>query len=112
MLGQTTLNNPCRGYYQGNNYGQFRVRSCGRGRGNYHGCGYGRSNYRGNNNYQYHQYYDHDNDNSLINMAHHVHYAVVIITPPKHCFKGEHYINNIMEKMYTSGHQSQQRGLY
>ena len=47
-----------------------------------------------------------------INMAHHVHYAVAIITPPKHCFKGEHDINDIMEKMNISGHQSQSSGLY
>ena len=31
--------------HQGNNYGQFRGRSCGRGRANYHGCGLGRSYY-------------------------------------------------------------------
>ena len=55
-------NNPCRGYHQGNNYGQFRGGSHGHGRVNYHGHGCGRSNYRGNNNYQCHQYYDHDND--------------------------------------------------
>ena len=49
---------------------------------------------------------------SMINMAQHVHYVVAIIIPPKHCFKGEHDINNIMEKMSISGHQSQQSGLY
>ena len=31
---------------------------------------------------------------------------------PKHCFKGEHDINDIMEKMNISGHHSQQSGLY
>ena len=31
---------------------------------------------------------------------------------PKHCFKGEHEINNIMEKMNINGHQSQSGGLY
>ena len=31
---------------------------------------------------------------------------------PKHCFKGEHDINNIMEKKNISGHQSQQSNLY
>ena len=51
-----------RNYQQGNNYGQFRGRSHGHGRGNYHRCSCGRSNYRGNNNYQYHQYYGHDDD--------------------------------------------------
>ena len=49
---------------------------------------------------------------SLINMAHHVHYVVAIITPPKCCFKGEHDINDIMEKINIGGHQSQQSSLY
>ena len=31
---------------------------------------------------------------------------------PKHCFKGEHDINDIMEKMNINGHQSQSSGLY
>ena len=47
-----------------------------------------------------------------INMVHHVHYVVAIITSPKHCFKGEHDINDIMEKMNITGHQSQSSGLY
>ena len=37
--------NPHRNFQQGNNYGQFRGRSCGCGRGNYHGHGHSRSNY-------------------------------------------------------------------
>ena len=49
---------------------------------------------------------------SLSNMALHVNYVVATITPPKHCFKREHYINNIMKKMNISGHQSQQNSLY
>ena len=40
-----------------------------------------------------------------INMVHHVHYV-------QHCFKGEHDINDIMEKMNISDHQSQSSGLY
>ena len=31
---------------------------------------------------------------------------------PKPCFKGEHDINDTMEKMNISGHQSQSNGLY
>ena len=31
---------------------------------------------------------------------------------PKHCYKGEHDINNIMEKMSINPHQSQQSNLY
>ena len=46
------------------------------------------------------------------NMACLVLYAEAIITPPKHCFKGEHDINDIMEKMNINGHQSQSSGLY
>ena len=30
---------------------------------------------------------------------------------PKHCYKGEHDINNIMEKMSINPHQSQQSNL-
>ena len=36
-----------------------------------------------------------------INTVHHVHYVVA----PKHCFKGEHDINDIKEKMNISRHQ-------
>ena len=39
-------------------------------------------------------------------------YAVDITIPPKHCYKGEHDINNIMEKMSINPHQSQQNNLY
>ena len=45
---------------------------------------------------------------SLINMARYVHYLVAIIIPQTR----EHDINDIMEKMNISGHQSQQSGLY
>ena len=31
---------------------------------------------------------------------------------PKHCYKGEHDINNIMKKMSINPHQSQQSNLY
>ena len=31
---------------------------------------------------------------------------------PKHCFRGEHDINDIMEKMNINGHQSQSSSLY
>ena len=54
--------NPHRNFQQGNNYGQFRGRSCDHGRGNYHGHSHGRSNYQGNKNYQYHQHYGHDDE--------------------------------------------------
>ena len=47
-----------------------------------------------------------------INIVHHVHYAVATIHSPKHCFKGEHDINDIMEKMNINGHQSQSGSSY
>ena len=31
---------------------------------------------------------------------------------PKHCYKGKHDINNIMEKMSINPHQQQQGNLY
>ena len=46
---------------------------------------------------------------SQINMAHHVHYVVAIITPPNIVLR-ESIINEIMEKMNISGHQSQPSG--
>ena len=39
-------------------------------------------------------------------------YAADLTIPPKHCYKGEHDINNIMEKMSINPHQSQQNNLY
>ena len=46
------------------------------------------------------------------NMALPAVYAADLIIPPKHCYKGEHDINNIMEKMSINPHQSQQNNLY
>ena len=39
-------------------------------------------------------------------------YAADSTIPPKHCYKGEHDINNIMGKMSINPHQSQQLNLY
>ena len=76
---------------------QTRGRSC------------GRTNYHNHNNYQY-QYYTHDQQTeqygppcSLCGGFNH---------SPKHCYKGEHDINNIMEKMGINPHQQQQGNLY
>ena len=62
-----------------------------------------------NGTYQY-QYYTHDQQPeqygppcSLCGSFHH---------SPKHCYKGEHDINNIMEKMSINPHQQQQGNLY
>ena len=46
------------------------------------------------------------------NMALPAVYAVDLLIPPKHCYKGEHDISNIMEKMSINPHQSQQNNLY
>ena len=104
--------NPHRNFQQGNNYGQFRGRNCGHGRGNYHGCSCGRSNYQGNTNYQYHQYYGHDDEYQTDQYGPPCALCSGYNHSPKHCFKGEHDINGIMEKMNISGHQSQSSGLY
>ena len=48
---------------------------------------------------------------SWINMVHHALYGGYNHSP-KHCFKGEHDINDIMEKMNMNGHQSQSSSLY
>ena len=72
--------NPSRNFQQGNNYGQFRGRSCGHGRGNY--CGHGRAGL-------IIEVMLTTNTISVmvmmmstrqINMVHHVHYAVAITT--------------------------------
>ena len=73
---------PCRNFPQGNSYGQSRGRNCGCGRGNYRGHGRGRPNYRGNTNYQYHQYYAHDDEYQMDHVVHHALYVVAIITLP------------------------------
>ena len=82
-------NNPCRGYQQGNNYDQFRGRSRGCGRGNYCGHRHGRANYRGNNSYQYHQYYGHDDDYQPDQYGPPCALCGGYNHSPKHCFKGE-----------------------
>ena len=91
---------------------QFRCRSRGHGRGNYYGCGHGRSNYRGNANYQYHQCYGHDDEYHTDQYGPPCALCGGYNHSPKHCFKGEHDINDIMEKMNISRHQSQSDGLY
>ena len=104
--------NPCRNYQQGNNYGQFRGRSHGCGRGNYRGRSHSRSNYQGNKSYQYHQCYGHDDEYQTDQYGPPGALCSCYNHSPKHCFQGEHDINDIMEKMNISGHQPQQSGLY
>ena len=68
-----------------------------------------RFNYRPNTNLQ-HQYYMHEQQQEQYG-PHAVYVAGTIILL-KHCYKGEHDINNIMEKMSINPHQQNQGTLY
>ena len=109
---QGFYHNPHRNFPQGNIYSQSRGRSRGHGRGNYHGHGHGRPNYRGNANYQYHQYYVHDDEYQMDQYGPPCALCGGYNHSPKHCFQGEHDINDVMEKMNINSHQSQSGGLY
>ena len=68
------------------------------------------TNYQNNNGMNQYQYYTHDQQSeqygppcSLCGRFNH---------PPKDCYKGEHDMNNIMEKMSINPHPSQQNNLY
>ena len=88
----------------------YRGRGQGRGPQQLTAHGRGRQNFQSNvDTYQY-QYYTHDQQPeqygppcSLCGAFNH---------SPKYCYKGEHDINNIMEKMSINSHQSQQSNLY
>ena len=96
--------------FQGNQANNYRGQSCRRGPQHFRGCGHGRANYQSSNGAYQYQYYMHDPQTeqygppcSLCGGFNH---------SPKHCYKGEHDINNIMEKMSINPHQSQQSNLY
>ena len=96
-------------YFQGNHGNTYRGRGYGCGPQQFRGCGHGRANYQNNNGMYHYQYYTHDPQLeqygppcSLCGRFNH---------SPKHCYKGEHDINNIMEKMSINPHQSQQNNL-
>ena len=107
---RTQYGNNRKPYFQGNQTNSYRGRSHGQGPQQFRGHGHGRVNYQGSNgNYQY-QYYTHDPQTeqygppcSLCGSFNH---------SPKHCYKGEHDINNIMEKMSINPHHQQQSNLY
>ena len=95
-------------YFQGNHVNNYRGQGCGCGPQHFRGRSHGRANYQ-NNNATY-QYYTHDQQSeqyspacSLCGRFNH---------SPKYCYKGEHDINNIMEKMSINPHQSKQSNLY
>ena len=88
----------------------YRGRGHGHGPQQFRGCGCGRANYQNNNGMYQYQYYTHDPQSeqygppcSLCGRFNH---------SPKHCYKGEHDMHNIMEKMSINPHQSQQNNLY
>ena len=97
-------------YFQGNQANTYRSRGRGQGPQHFRGRARGRQNFQNNNGTYQYQYYTHDQQSeqygppcSLCGGSNH---------SPKHCYKGEHDINNIMEKMSINPHQSQQSNLY
>ena len=105
---RTQDHNSHRPFYNNHQYSTFR----GRTHANPHqsrGHIRGRFNYRSNANRQ-HQYYTHEQQAeqysppcSLCGGFNH---------SPKHCYKGKHNINNIMEKMSINPHQQNTGNLY
>ena len=86
----------------------YRGRGWGQGPQQFRGCS--RQNFQNNAGTYQHQYYTHDQQSeqygppcSLCGGFNH---------SPKHYYKGEHDINNIIEKMSINPHQSQQSNLY
>ena len=97
-------------YFQGNQTNSYRGQGRGRAPQQFRGRSRGRPNYQNSNGMYQYQYYTHDPQPeqygppcSLCGRFNH---------SPKHCYKGEHDINNIMEKMSINPHQSQQNNLY
>ena len=92
-------------YFQGNQTNDYRGRSHGQGPQQVRGHGRGRANYQSNNGTYQYRYYTHDQQIeqygppcSLCGSFNH---------SPKHCYKGEHDINNIIEKMSINPHHHQ-----
>ena len=105
---RTQYGSACKPYFQGNQMNTYRGR--GRGPQQLRGCGCSRQNFHNNAGTDQYQYYTHDQQSeqygppcSLCGGFNH---------SPKHCYKIEHDINNIMEKMSINPHQSQQSNLY
>ena len=107
---RTQYGNGHKTFFQENHANTYRGSGRGCGPQQFRGCGWGRANYQNNNGTYQYQYYTHDQQSeqygppcSLCDRFNH---------SPKHCYKGEHDINNIMEKMNINPHQSQQNNLY
>ena len=84
---------------------------CSHGSNNYIGHGCGRGNYWGNNNYHY-QYYAHDDGYQVEQYGPPCGLCNGFNHSPKHCFKGEHDIKNLMEKMSLGSSNQDQGSLY
>ena len=106
----TQYGNNHKPYFPGNQTNGHRSQGCSRGPQHFRGHGLGRANYQNSNGAYQYQYYMHDSQPeqygppcSLCGGFNH---------SPKHCYKGEHDINNIMEKMSINPRQFQQSNLY
>ena len=104
--------NPSHGSYN-NYYGNYQGRD-GHGHGDnyYRPHGHRRGNYRGHNNYQHHQYYTHDDGSQFEQFGPPCALCGGFNHSPKHCFKGEHDINNLIEKMSLGSSNQHQNGLF
>ena len=107
---RTKYSNNRKPYFQGNQTNSYRGRSHGWGPQQFRGRGRGRANYLSSNGMYQYQYYMYNPQTeqygppcSLCGSFNH---------SPKHCYKGEHDINNIIEKMSINPHQQQQSNLY
>ena len=89
---------------------EIRGQSHGCGPQHFRGHGHGRAKYQNSNGAYQYQYYTHDPQPEQYgppcNLCGSFNHS------PKHCYNGEHDINNIMEKMSINPHQSQQSNLY
>ena len=97
-------------YFQGNHTNSYRSRGQGCRSQQLKGCGCGRPNYQNSNGRYQYQYYTHDPQPEQYGLP----YSLCgrFNHSPKHCYKGEHDINNIMKEMSINPHQSQQNNLY
>ena len=101
------------GYYNNNYYSNYQGRGgCGHGGNNYRDHGHGQGSYQCHNNYQYLQYYTHDDGSQVKQYGLPCALCGDLNQSPKHCFKGEYDVNNLMEKMSLSSKNICQKGLY
>ena len=91
---RTQYSNAHKPYFQGNQSNTYRGQGRGHGPQHFRGRSRGRANYQNNTGMYQYQYYTHDQQSeqygppcSLCSRFNHF---------PKHCYKGEHDINNIM----------------